>query len=418
MHRLTALALVLVGLAAAPPAEAEAPAPTCFGKRATIVGTKGADRLTGTNGPDVIVARGGKDVVKAGRGNDVICGGAGGDLLIGGPGHDKIDGGYGTYVANQGPPTPGPDVINDVIWPGAGDDVIRPVFDSRVVNDARDRILYADAPRAVRVDVRRNLVTGHGRDRILPRRGGAPAVVEYVGSRHDDTMLGGPTRDHFNGGRGDDTLRGEGGSDALRDGLSYNWGGENGADTLDGGAGHDRLWAGGGRDILRGGSGSDSLLDAGRSPDRISGGADSDWIEDYWPLAAGSVVDGGTGVDRTRIRPSLPSGESARLTIDLRSGVSRMTGDTTVTARLTGLEDISVYDLPLRFHGTSGEEIVSNFGFDDVRLVAYGYGGDDVFYSDGGNDVVDGGAGEDSAHTGSGRDRCVSIENAYDCEDS
>lgn len=420
MHRLTALLLAPVlatVLAGVVQPTADAAAPTCFGKRATIVGTKGADRISGTNGADVIVGRGGKDVIKGGRGNDVICGGSGSDRLYGGGGHDKIDGGFGTYVADQGPPTPGPDVLPDVIWPGSGDDVIRPVRDDRVVNDRRDRIMYTDSPKAITVDVARHLVTGHGRDRILPRPDGGPAVVEYVGSRFGDTMIGGSSRDRFDGGRGNDTLRGNGGADTLADGPSYYWSTDQDRDQLDGGAGHDTLYAGGGRDSLLGGSGSDGLYDFGRSADRISAGPGSDRVEDYWVLSAGSAVSGGSGRDNITLRPRLRSGAKARLTVDLRSGSSRMVGDTTVTARLSGVEDLTVRDMSLRFHGTGAADIVSNFGF-GIRLVANGYGGDDVFFADGGNDVVDGSTGEDSAHMGGGQDRCVAVENAFDCEDS
>ncbi|WP_109508339.1 hypothetical protein [Nocardioides speluncae] len=410
-----AVVAALTAALLAVPATASAAAPTCFGKRATIVGTKGADRLVGTDAADVIVGRGGKDVIKAGRGNDLICGDSGADRLYGGGGHDRIDGGFGTYVADQGPPTHGPDVLHDVIWPGSGNDVIRPGYDNRVVNARRDRIVYSDAPKAVTVDVARHQVTGHGRDRIVPRPGGKAAVVAYVGSRFADRMIGGAGRDDFDGGRGGDTLRGNGGADTLADGPSYYWSTDQDRDTLDGGAGHDTVYAGGGRDSLVGGDGSDALYDFGRSADRISAGPGSDRVEDYWVLSAGSAVSGGSGRDDVTLRPRLRSGDTARLTVDLRSGSSRLVGRTTVTARLSGVEDLTVRDMSLRFHGTGADDIVSNFGF-GIRLVANGYAGDDVFFADGGNDVVDGAGGEDSAHVGGGQDRCVAIENAFDCE--
>jgi DNA-binding beta-propeller fold protein YncE len=69
-------------------------AATCGGKRATVVGTKGADRLTGTPKPDVIAALGGNDRVAALGGGDVVCGGAGRDTLLGGgPQRDTCIGG-------------------------------------------------------------------------------------------------------------------------------------------------------------------------------------------------------------------------------------------------------------------------------------------------------------------------------------
>ncbi|MGH8566466.1 MAG: hypothetical protein ACREXX_11170 [Gammaproteobacteria bacterium] len=67
----------------------------CFGKRATICGTKGRDRLTGTARRDVIVGLQGNDIIKGLDGNDLICGGSGKDMLVGGRGRDRFDGGRG-----------------------------------------------------------------------------------------------------------------------------------------------------------------------------------------------------------------------------------------------------------------------------------------------------------------------------------
>lgn len=70
-------------------------APRCAGRRATIVGTRGRDRIRGTRRRDVIVAGGGNDVIRAGRGNDLVCAGAGKDRVSGGPGRDRLFGGSG-----------------------------------------------------------------------------------------------------------------------------------------------------------------------------------------------------------------------------------------------------------------------------------------------------------------------------------
>ena len=67
----------------------------CFGKRATICGTSGRDRLTGTAGKDVIVGLQGNDTIKGLDGNDLICRGSGKDTLVGGRGKDRLDGGGG-----------------------------------------------------------------------------------------------------------------------------------------------------------------------------------------------------------------------------------------------------------------------------------------------------------------------------------
>jgi RTX calcium-binding nonapeptide repeat (4 copies) len=76
----------------------------CQGKKATLIGTNGKDKITGTKKRDVIVSFGGNDTVKGGGGNDVLCGnggkdklvgGKGKDLLVGGPKADKLIGGAG-----------------------------------------------------------------------------------------------------------------------------------------------------------------------------------------------------------------------------------------------------------------------------------------------------------------------------------
>jgi hypothetical protein len=67
----------------------------CAGKRATIVGTRGDDRLRGTKAADVIAGLRGDDVIKGRRGKDTICGGRGRDRLRGGPGRDRLRGGPG-----------------------------------------------------------------------------------------------------------------------------------------------------------------------------------------------------------------------------------------------------------------------------------------------------------------------------------
>jgi Tol biopolymer transport system component len=76
-------------------------APRCAGRRATIVGTPGRDRLRGTRRADVIVALGGNDRVTAGRGRDLVCGGRGNDRLFGGRGRDRLIGGPGRDRTKQ-----------------------------------------------------------------------------------------------------------------------------------------------------------------------------------------------------------------------------------------------------------------------------------------------------------------------------
>jgi hypothetical protein len=61
----------------------------CYGRKATIVGTNGKDKIKGSKHKDVISAGAGKDRIRGLKGNDVICGGGGKDRISGGTGRDK-----------------------------------------------------------------------------------------------------------------------------------------------------------------------------------------------------------------------------------------------------------------------------------------------------------------------------------------
>lgn len=64
----------------------------CAGRRATIVGTRRADRLTGTRRRDVISGLAGDDVIRGLGDRDLVCGGGGRDRLLGGRGADVLRG--------------------------------------------------------------------------------------------------------------------------------------------------------------------------------------------------------------------------------------------------------------------------------------------------------------------------------------
>lgn len=164
----------------------------CLGQPATIVGTPGDDRLNGTPGNDVIHGGTGNDRIDGRGGNDVICGGDGADNITGGPGIDILDGGPG----------------DDTLSGGAG----------------RDVATYANAPLAVRVDLRRHQATGWSTDRLT-------GVETILGSRFGDVLIGDGGNNHLAGAQGDDRLYGLGGDDLLDGGA--------GTDLVDGGAGAD-----------------------------------------------------------------------------------------------------------------------------------------------------------------------------------
>ncbi len=98
---LSAGMIMVAAQAVASPHVADAATPLCFGKRATIVGTSGPDRIIGTDGPDVIVGLAGADVISGRRGSDRICAGSnssGTDRVYGGNGNDLISGGSGNDI--------------------------------------------------------------------------------------------------------------------------------------------------------------------------------------------------------------------------------------------------------------------------------------------------------------------------------
>lgn len=181
-----------------PPQPPVANPPLCNGRKVTIIGTSGADRLVGTAGVDVIHGLGGNDVINGLGGNDVICGGygddtilgfGGADVLIGGPGADHMLGGYG------------PDTIQG----------------------------------------------GKGRDRLNGQHGNDT----LSGNSGADVIRGGPHQDIVLGGNHDDLLLGQGGKDTIHGGM--------GNDRLLGGVGADRLTGGPGADRCDGGPGRNSL---------------------------------------------------------------------------------------------------------------------------------------------------------------
>lgn len=73
----------------------------CGGRRASITGTQGADRLVVTRRRDVIHAGDGNDRVAGAGGADLIRGGRDRDRLEGGPGGDRFDGGPGRDRVEQ-----------------------------------------------------------------------------------------------------------------------------------------------------------------------------------------------------------------------------------------------------------------------------------------------------------------------------
>jgi beta-glucanase (GH16 family) len=204
-------AIAFVGALTLLGAPATAASQTCFGHRATIVGTETDDALVGTAARDVIVAGQGDDLVRARQGNDVVCGGWGRDRLYGGRGRDRLHGGQGDDLMRAGP---GDDLMEDDAA----------VYDDRFLGGPGSDGVSWKGRRAVAADLTSGLARGHGRDTL---RG----IESLSGTRGRDTLVGNVHANVLKGFEGNDRIEGRGGQDLL-DGGS-------GTDLLDGGAGRD-----------------------------------------------------------------------------------------------------------------------------------------------------------------------------------
>lgn len=297
-RRVVSLAVLTAALALGSSSVQAGPdqAPTCLGKRVTLSGTAGNDRLNGTARRDVIFAADGDDVVDGGGGRDVICGGEGNDTLAGGGGSDELSGDNGNDRLDGGP--------------------------------GLDYGVYENSPGPVSVDLSRGVATGWGTDSLRAiealigsrsgdRLTGNARANYFAGLEGDDDITAGAGNDYLDGGRGRDKLKGGKGFDtvdfffsrqgvtaSLASGIAQGYGrdrmsnvedmdgsrfkdvlignasanwirGFGGNDIVVAAAGHDRGEGGNGDDQVRGGPGNDRLS-GGPGRDRLMGGGGRD----------------------------------------------------------------------------------------------------------------------------------------------
>jgi Ca2+-binding RTX toxin-like protein len=217
---------VLVGLSV-PAMSAQAAAPTCFGKVATIVGTAGPDTLVGQSGvSDVIYGGGGDDHISGGEfysddaipgaAPDLLCGGPGADVMGGSPGNDKMDGGDGNDEVRG-------NLGADVMQGGIGGD--RLIDESIADMDAKNDILRG----------------GSGNDQLTTAWG----VDKAYGDAGNDTIVDSEcSTSYLYGGPGADTF--ESWHSSFEDA-----GCNDQKDFIDGNDGSDRATASGGDSITR-----------------------------------------------------------------------------------------------------------------------------------------------------------------------
>lgn len=363
--------LLISSLGVAVPSHAS-PNPSCFGHRATIVGTEGDDQLRGTQGSDVIVGLGGRDDIAALGGNDLICSGKGGsfrgqpEILRGGPGNDRISGGPGGELVygddgndhillgighNVGYGGRGSDVLHggpeeDELYGNSGNDQLygRGWFDiltggshDDLLDGGKDReqgdfASFFRETRGVEVDLSKQTAAGAGNDRLIN-------IERVFGSQHDDILIGDSSNNTFLGSSGNDILQGMGGDDCLNPGSGQN--------AVVGGDGFDYYNAHYGQ-----------LSTCRTEPE------------------SGAFIDG-----------TIAGGT----TIDLAAGTAESDMETSMLSEIEGAFGSPEAD---QFFGDSG----NNF--------FYGAGSNDHAWGQDGDDELDGAGGSDSADGGNGTDEC------------
>jgi Ca2+-binding RTX toxin-like protein len=348
------------------PQKANAATPRCFGKRATIVGTRRADVLKGTSRPDVIVGLGGNDVMRGRGGDDRICGGKGNDALVAAGGDDLLAGEDGSdSLAGGG--------AFDVLIGGPGGDTLNGG------TGIGDFASYFGAPGSVTVDLAAGTATGDGSDRLT-------GVEDIDGSRFDDVITGNPASNFLFGEAGNDTLAGGDGFDGL-------WG-LDGDDTLDGGTGEDFASyffssAGVTLNLTTGtatGEGTDAIaniedVEGSRQNDTITGDAGPNV---FWAHLGDDAIDGSTGVDTA-------SYEFAQSGVTATLATGTVTGEGTDT--ITGIENLNGSRQNDNLTGDAGSNVMHGLAGDDTLS---GSDGDDTLIGDEGTDILDGGTGTDT----------------------
>ena len=220
-----------------------------------VVGSTHADTMRAGAEGVTFNGRDGDDTLTGGDGNDILQGGAGADALSGGAGVDTAH--YGTasagIVLNLATGVHGGDaagdafigierfvgsrhddrmigsVLADRLFGGDGDDVLSggggddaleggAGADTLSGGEGVDTALYIRARGGITLNLTTGAHDGEAAGDVLS------GIERYVGSTHDDRLLGGDAAENLFGDAGDDVLAGGGGRDRLR--------GDSGADTF------------------------------------------------------------------------------------------------------------------------------------------------------------------------------------------
>ena len=405
---------VMVGSIALPAYVSAAEVPTCFGRRATLVGTnrdplksvelngtkgndvivglRGADTINGRGGDDLICSGGGSDYIKAGAGNDKVKGGKVADTIYGGRGRDRLWGDEHSDSLDGGPG-------NDRLFGGRGfEDLMGGLGDDLMDGGVDyDRAQFWNSSEGIEANLDAGTATGQGQDQLV-------SVEGLVGSHHDDVLTGNDFSNDLQGGEGDDVIYGlgseaDGGFDILRT--------AGGSNLLDGGDGPDfasynlapwpvdaDLSAG----TVTYDLGSDTLvgienLFGSRESDTLVGNDEDNVIVGNW---GDDVLDGKGGMDEIGFMDSWEP-----VTANLATGTS------------DGGERSGV-DTFVNFENLSGSVWADLLTGNDEDNLIWGGSHNDTLVGLGGNDVLRGGRGTDDADGGDGIDECEA--ETHNCE--
>ena len=347
------ICVLMLGIVTVLPAKAKVF--RCFGKRATIIGTKHPDLLRGTPHADVIVGRGYWDTIKGKGGDDRICAGEGPDSVKGGRGTDRIKGGVDLdwLVGNRG---------DDYIKGGPGLD---------------------------------QLHGGGGNDDL---RGGADSDWAVFGGPRHGRRITANLKEGEASGEGADLLRGIDRVDCnVYAVVECDVTGDSRANFITGGMGDF---------VARSGDGDD-YLELAKHNDVATGRGD-DSIRVGWQKAClgGDTLEAGLGVDSL----TYPQGGGSAATIDLAAGTATYSagcGDDIIA----NFENVTGTAFDDTIFGDADRNILRGYLGDD-RL--FGRGGDDYLNGDDSYDED-----TDANNGGAGNDQCIDptiAEGAVNCE--
>ncbi|MEQ8655646.1 MAG: calcium-binding protein [Kiloniellales bacterium] len=306
----------------------------------------GKDTLFGGDGNDILEAGDGRDQMVGGSGSDILYGDESADRLNGGSGVDTAYGGVGndTFIIDTQS-----DILVEVVGGGPQDVLRSGLPDYTLSNDAkieRGNVIQSAGAASF---------TGNNEDNTVL---GNTAANQFNGGSGDDVLNGFGGSDLLIGGSGQDTFvvdtlgdlvfeLADGGHDLVRALSDYTLGvgvedlrmqgkfgnidgtgnaqdnslqGNTGDNALFGAEGDDSIWGRDGMDSLYGDSGADTL--ELENDDSAFGGSGADWMlfdgdetgngaGSGGPLIAdfqGSILNGGSGLDRLVFATGLESG--------------------------------------------------------------------------------------------------------------